>query len=426
MRKQTTRKIYISSVLMISLRGMIAFFLPILGLGLLPSSLYAASVKLTFESISDGNVVGESLPGLRFSIDTGSWRYGDVRTGSYDAPYPRGAFAVDGNGFAWTGQAPGDARISFTEGTATFFAAAFSTRDSLTVTGYDSEDQELASAVVRPNINTGRLTVARVEAPLDRSLAYVVIRGTQNRWIMDNLETDAPMMAQRENAESALVTVVQRPSPNLTVTSDSVVSYDIVATNRGRGSARNVQITVPFDPSEVAVLDARFSRQSAWVSRLLTDTLQVDLGPLGAGGDTLTTTLRLRVLPNVVTGTPLGERLAVRWNDGAGGGTSQSNLPILVTGALTSGLPSYPLEVGRVSSDNQLQLGTSIFIPNEPVALWYDSPDGRSVPLGMASVDASGTLQKVIAAGVMPRGRSQIVVSGLWSGLTAAGIVELP
>lgn len=386
----------------------------------------ASSVnRLTFEASPNGTIIGDSLPGLDFSVPGGTWRFGDVRAGGYDAPYPRGAFAVDGNGFAWTGQAPGDAQISFTEGTATFFAAEFSTKDSLTVTGYDSQDREIASAVVRANANTGRLDEARLEAPAGQGLAYVVIRGTQNRWIMDNLETDAPLPAEQESAESAFVTVAQLPSPNLAAASGSIVSYEIVATNRGRGRAKNVEITLPFDPAEVAVLDARFSRSGAWVSQLLTDTLRIETGPLGSGGDVMTTTVRLRLLPGIAESTALGERLAYRWTDGAGGGAGQSNLPSLVVGQVEERAPVLPLVIERTADGSALSLSSPIFVPGESVALWYDTPDGRSVSAGTVAANGSGTVQASISTASLPAGRYQIVAFGQWSKLTSAGVAEI-
>lgn len=390
-----------------------------------PTSFASFTTSLSFEDAPNGTVISDTLNGLDFSVLGGAWRFGDVRASGYNAPYPRGAFAVDGNGFAWTAQAPGDARIAFTEGTATFFVAEFSTKDTLTVTGYDGEGREVDSAVVRANANTGRLDPARLEAPAGQGLAYVVIRGTQNRWIMDNLETDAPLPAERGSAEPALVTVAQLPSPNLAAASGSVVSYEIVATNRGRGPAKGVQITVPFDPAEVAVLDARFSRGGAWVSSLLTDTLRIDTGPLGGGGDVLTATVRLRVLPGVAEGEALGERLTFRWTDRVRGGSGQSNLPALVAGQETADAPTYPLALEQPAPRAPLGLSSPLFIPNEPVAVWYDTPNGRSVAAGVFVADSGGSLRASLSTAELPPGRYQIVAHGQWSNLTAAGVVEL-
>jgi len=279
--------------------------------------------------------------------------------------------------------------------------------------------------VVRINANTGRLDVARLEAPPGQGLAYVVISGTQNRWIMDNLETDAPLVAEQQGAEPALVTVAHLPSPNLVAAPESVISYEVVATNRGQRAAKNGQITVPFDPSEVAVLDARFSRPGARVSRLLTNTLQIDTGSLRGGGDVLTATVRLRVLPGVAVGTALGERLSVRWSDRASSGSGQSNLPVLVVGQAMRSATTYLLSVAYASADASFTLSSSIFIPNEPVALWYDTPAGQSVAVGTVVGDASGVLRVTIPTDDFPPGRHQVVAHGQWSRLIAVGMLEL-
>ena len=403
-----------------------------LSLATLP--LYAASnIHYTFEDTPNSVIIGSSLSGLNFSVPNGHWRYGDARTGNYDAPYPRGAFAVEGNGFAWTAQAPGDARITFTEGTATFFAAAFSSKDSLNITAYDSQDREVTSAVLRANANTGRLDVVRLEAPAGKGIAYVVISGTQNRWIMDNLETDAPLPAPPPDvplpaspqAEPAMVTVAQLPSPHLDASPGSVISYDIVATNRGRGLAKNVKITLPFDPSEVSVLDAHFSRPTAWVSQLLTSTLQIDTGSLGGGNDVITATVRLRVLPGVAVGTQLSERLSFHWSDGGRGGDGQSNLPVLVVGQEATSVPTYPLTIDRAVGASTLSLSSSIFIPGEPIALWYDAPDGHSVGAGTVTADANGALHATLSIAGLPSGRYQFIASGTWSQLTATGLTAI-
>jgi len=302
---------------------------------LAPAIGFAAPVRLTFESAPDGAAIANSIPGLRFSVaGRGSWFYGDVRSGKYDAPYPQKAFAVDGNGFAWTGQQAGEGRIDFTAGTATFFAAAFSTKESLSIAAYNRKDQQIAAQVLRANANTGRLDTVRLEAPGGQGIAYVLISGTRNRWIMDNLETDVLASAPEKHRQAALVTVVQQPSPSAAASPDSTISYSIVATNRGKGQASNTIISVPFDPGKLRVVDARFSRAGAWVSKLLTDTLEIQTGPLGGGGDTITGTLRLAVQPGVAAGALLGERLSFRWSDSTGGGAGRSNLPVLIAADL--------------------------------------------------------------------------------------------
>lgn len=385
-------------------------------------SAHAALTHLSFEKAQDGARIANTIPGLRFSVPDGNWFYGDVRTGKYDAPYPRGAFAVDGHGFAWIGQRVGAGRIDFTTGTATFFAAAFSSKEGLSIIAYNSAGHQVAAQILRANDNTGRLDPVRLEAPAGQGIAYVTISGTQNRWIMDNMETDAPlpMSKQDESGPSALVTVVQQPTPNLGAPPGSVVSYTIVATNRGKGEAKNTVINVPFDPNEMRVIDARFSRESAWVSKLVTGTVEIQTGQIGSG-DTITGTLRMAVLLGSIVRTPIGERLSFRWSDSAGGGAGKSNLPILSVTSSSRNAPTYDLAVApeRGTAGSTHTFISPIFAPNEPVALWYDTPGTVSIAVGTVTADNDGTFTTAFSTSELAPGAYMMVAHGLWTGFTA-------
>lgn len=390
-----------------------------------PITVQAASLKHSFEEGGNGTVIGSSLVGLAFSIPNGEWYYGDTRVGGYDAPYPYGAFAVDGNGFAWTAQASGDARIAFTEGTATFFAADFSTRDSLVITGYNTKDQVIDSTSVRPNHNTGKLTHIRLEAPRNDGFAYVLIQGTQNRWIMDNLATDAPIPSNAKKAQAAFVTVAQHPSPNLSVAAGEIVEIDIVVTNRGRGYAKNARLTLPIDPSEVTVLDASFSRSTVWISQLLSNTVQLDTGRLASGGDVVTATLRLRVLEDATTGSSLAERISFRWSDEVRGGTGSSNLPMVRIDQANRADQTYRLAVENAQSQTELSISSSLFMPKEPVAIWYDTPEGKSIAVGVVIADDHGAIEADVPLNGLPSGAYLMVAFGQWSEITASELVAI-
>jgi hypothetical protein len=397
-------------------------------LSIVPKGAYAVSLKHDFEDATNASVIADSLKGLAFSVEDGDWYYGDVRAGGYDAPYPYGAYAVDGHGFAWTAKSLGDARIDFTAGTATFFAADFSTQYSLVISGYDSDDQVVDSAAVRPNINTGKLTSIRLEATVEQGLAYIIIQGTQNRWLMDNLETDAPLPIEPEIIEKpktiapAFVTVSQRATPNTSVQAGEVVVYELVTTNRGHGSASNVQISLPFDASEVKILDASFSRPTAWVSSLGANKLQVDTGGLGSGGDVITATIRLQVLEALPLGTALGERSSFRWSDKAQGGTGSSNTPQVVVGEVSANNATYALDVEQ--TEQSVIISSSAFIPKEPVALWYDTPEGKSISLGLVVADNNGSIKSTLSSEQFSSGLYQLVAYGQWSAITASNNIE--
>lgn len=56
-------------------------------------------------------------------------------------------------------------RLEFTGGTASFFAAGFSTKESLNVAAYDRRGRRIASQALRSNENIGWLDTVRLKAP---------------------------------------------------------------------------------------------------------------------------------------------------------------------------------------------------------------------------------------------------------------------
>jgi hypothetical protein len=219
----------------------------------------------------------------------------------------------------------------------------------------------------------------------------------------------------------ALVTVVQRPNPNMAAAHSSIVTYTIVAVNRGKGSAKETTITVPFDPAQVQVLDVTTSRPATWVSKLRTNSLEIKIGPLGSQGDTVTATLRLMTLPTVANGTSLGQRLSYHWSDDAGGGDGSSNLPVLTVGDSNTIQPLYPLAVapGSAPAGATLTFSSPIFKPDEPVAFWYNTPDGKTIAAAQLFAQADGSAGLEFTTAGMAPGAYSMVAHGHWTDFTA-------
>ncbi len=351
---------------------------------------------LTFENGSDGSEIGTNIPGVSFSSDTGTpWLYGDVRTHRYNAPYkqdcsdrppeiasPIRQYRVAQQHFAWVGTLGASGSIEFTLGTASFVNISFSNGSRLTVVAYDASDTAIAAASIAPNTGTGRFGVARLNAPAGQQISFIRIESTANFWMMDNLETDAPGVPdQRDKGsdDAAFITVVQHATQVLAPAPDRSVTYTIVATNRGRASAKNTIITMPFDPTRAQPLDATFSKPGAWVSRVLSDALELQTGPLGSRGDVVTATIRLAVLPGTAAGDIVSQRLAFAWSDDIGGGAGRSNQ---IVPATTADPLLYALSVEPVSQvPETFNLSTNIFAPGEPISLWYHTSDGRDIPI---------------------------------------------
>lgn len=400
-----------------------------------------------FEDAPDGAPIGDSIPGVRFSASDGAvWSYGDVRSGRYNAPYPlpcpdfggQCAFAVHANGFAWLGETPGVGRIDLLDPTVTFFSAGFSTAEELTVSWFSADGVAFGVQTIAPNLATGRLDPATLTAPAGRTIAYVLIRGGANRWIMDDMIIGSdqalpprpgdpppaePPPVQR-SAEPAFVTVVQRATPNLAAAPDSRLSLTIEVVNRGRGVARDALLTLALNPNVVTLLDATFSTSGAWVSDLTPTAVTIRTGALPAAA-VVTITLELYVLPTALPDAPLGGQLTARWFDAVQGGTSTANLPIVVVGAASTASATLPLQLTAPDSD-VVTLTAAFFAPQEPVGLWHDDGDGVVTALSSVRADADGRIDITIYTRDLPPG-GFFVAAGEWSGLSGvAALTDAP
>ncbi|NNJ12342.1 hypothetical protein EKD04_018610 [Chloroflexales bacterium ZM16-3] len=384
------------------------------------SSALAQSAVITFESGVDGAEIGTAIPGVSFSNTAGNpWLYGDVRTGQYNAPFPddcpsfgtQCAYAVDGNMFAWMGLVQGVGRIDFTSGGVTNVSAYFSTAETLTIEAYDSADTLVDSQQIAANLNTGRLDHVSLSGA---EIAYVLITGAQNRWLMDDLSTDALYPAAPKASEPAQITVVQHSESADTITSGSSLTLTVVSTNRGHGKAKDAIITLPLDPALLRVEEATFSREGAWVSELTDTALTMQTGPLGSGGDVVTATIHLTLLDTAAVGGALGGPLSFIWRDAAGGGSSSSN-----SLALSVGGPAFAPSLAASAADGEITFSSAIFAPDEPVGLWYNAPDGSVVALDMILADAEGKIAVSLATGGIAAGDYSMVAYGHWTEFTA-------
>jgi hypothetical protein len=252
--------------------------------------------------------------------------------------------------------------------------------------------------------------------------------------------SEIPIDPEEEEVVSnppAFITVVSRPTPNITVVRGGIVTYNVVITNRGEGRARNVIINMPFDRTEVTVLDAVFTNsRTAWVSELRNDGLTIRTGPI-AGDDTIiTATLRVRVNDNVAIGTDLAERISFEWDDDDDDGSGLSNATILTVGETNRNVSFYSFEVSPVSGPvSQVRsFESNIFVPLEPVALWINTPDGRNIPLDdiaddddddsdQFTADEDGVLAIDLTLTGFAPGTYTVVSYGVWTEFTSTGVV---
>lgn len=177
---------------------------------LLPAPMAAAqslqTFTLDFEGFADNLAIGE-YGGLSFGA---GWRFGYVRSGRYNAPFPEScpdfggtcAFAVNGNGFARVSGASAGV-IALPDGVVSFSAAA-STSDPLAFTAFAANGAVLGSALVEPNIFTGRLDRVTLTAPPGQAIATVEVSGTRDTWLIDDVQYGVSLARGAQPARLAL------------------------------------------------------------------------------------------------------------------------------------------------------------------------------------------------------------------------------
>jgi hypothetical protein len=220
----------------------------------------------------------------------------------------------------------------------------------------------------------------------------------------------------------AQVYIVQQPTPNYAATPGSIVTYTLKVKNIGKGQAKSTTVTLPINPAAADVLDAVFSSKDAWVTQVTSTTLVFKTGPIAGPSGEVDATIRLKVKADAKPAATLTDRASLHWSDAASGGGVSSNLPILTVGGADDNRPTYSLSVEPAAgpAGTTFAFGSGIFVPYEPVGLWYNTPDGKVIagPTYFAKIDGSlsVTLNDSLAVGSY-----SMVFYGHWSEFTAVG-----
>ena len=177
-----------------------------------------------------------------------------------------------------------------------------------------------------------------------------------------------------------------------------------------------------FAPDTQQLLDATFSDAGAWVSAVLTETIELRFDRL-MSNQTISATLRLRISPAAPFGRDLTTRAQARW----GGGTSFSNRARLVVGEASDATALAPLAITPPSGTPATTVDVAYdgFASNESVSLWYHLPDSSAVGLGTVRADAQGCIVYRLTATTLGAGRYNVVAYGQYSGISATGTVVL-
>jgi hypothetical protein len=153
--------------------------------------------QVTFEGLSEASVLGEVIPGVKFTTTAGQdWLVGRWSSGNYNGKYPtRGIYTSEGDAWAWLGPSQGRGVITFTQGLASYFSLFTSTVGGVTIDAYDQNGNFLAnSGSASSNVGTGTMDKLTISRPTP-DIKSIQVHDSANYWIVDDLCTDAPGVA---------------------------------------------------------------------------------------------------------------------------------------------------------------------------------------------------------------------------------------
>src|SRR5215213_565250 len=148
---------------------------------------------IDFEGTSQGQALGEVIPGVKFITTQGQeWLVGRWSSGKYNGKYPNGAYTSEGDAWAWLGPNQGAGIIRFTQGKASYFSCIVSTASGVTADAYDENNNLLeSSGFASNNISTGLMDKLIIDRPTP-DIQYVIVHDSGNYWLLDSICTNAP------------------------------------------------------------------------------------------------------------------------------------------------------------------------------------------------------------------------------------------
>lgn len=219
----------------------------------------------------------------------------------------------------------------------------------------------------------------------------------------------------------AEVYVVVTPTPNTTAAAGTTMTFVVEAYNRGKGSSSNTVISMPLNKSEATLMSVTTSRPAMWVSEVRDDAVIMQTGNLSSGGDVVTATVTLQLSAGIAANTALGDRLTFTFSDARNSTTGMSNLPIVAAGSASDSRELYSMQVAPTAAPagSDLKFSGAIYVPKEPVAFWYNTPDGKVVGVETLWADKDGAITEVLNTKGLAPGIYSMVGRGEWSRFTA-------
>lgn len=238
-------------------------------------------------------------------------------------------------------------------------------------------------------------------------------------------------------AEQGNVSVVLIPQDDTAAVDDGVDTYRIVVTNQGGGEVKNIAVNIPFTAG-YQVASTSFDRSNAWVSRLGSESLDLNVVQMRGNGDSVSGTLRF-VSRDAVSDNALMRRATVTWSGDNRSPANASNLPVRYQEGT---LGNTTLAGNRQG----YSFNATAFASNEPVSLWYTAESGVSTALvidngvALPTTQANdedrtygtalpttnrGELQAQINLSSLSPGTYTLAARGGWSGTTAFATVVI-
>jgi hypothetical protein len=224
-------------------------------------------------------------------------------------------------------------------------------------------------------------------------------------------------------AERADVAVTLWPTPSLRVTRGSIIAYDIRAKNFGEGEADRVEVTLPYDPQTLTLLDAFFDDNGAWVSAVDRDSVEVTFLDVDKNEEH-TGTLLFRVADTVPNGAVISMWAHFGWeNDREDEEGKLSNAAPVLVGDSEKTEQHIVLMVDpeHGPSGTIYTFFSDRFGPNEKITGWLNTtvlPEELELDL---ETDSTGRVQLAFSSHDLPPGPYSLVLYGNRSGLTGVG-----
>lgn len=237
------------------------------------------------------------------------------------------------------------------------------------------------------------------------------------------------------------VTVVQRAYPNTEVHSGGIVNYEVeVRTSRSNGVG-NVMVHMNLNPSVAQVIGAEFieleldtQKESvsgdAWVYER-----NDALGKLSfqTGRISKDKAIVARIMVYVKMDAPAGalvsDRLTYEWISESGNTKiGLGNTSTLAAGASDVHQPHYMLYIDADTAPigaKRVFTTDGIFAAGEPVALWYNTPQGFTFEVGVVPADLSGKIGFTLDTWSLGNGSYSMVAHGNWTGFEAVSVFNV-